>query len=59
MKVEISDILMWILVIVISIGIILCYRNLNNKQYLSKYEGLITITFGLITSCFVGIASNK
>jgi len=59
MKIEISDLIMWILVIVIVIGIILCYYNLNNKQYINKYEGLILISIGLISSCIVGIMSNK
>lgn len=59
MKIEISDLIMWILVIIIVIGIILCYYNLNNKKYMNKYEGLIIISIGLISSCIAGIISNK
>ena len=59
MKFEISDLIMWILVIVIIIGIILCYYNLNDKKYINKYEGLITISIGLISSCVAGIMSNN
>ena len=59
MKIEISDLIMWILVIVIIIGIILCYYNLNNKIYTNKYEGLIIISIGLISSCIAGIMSNN
>ena len=59
MKIEISDLIMWILVIIIVIGIILCYYNLNGKQYVNKYEGLILISIGLISSCIAGILPNK
>ena len=59
MKIEISDIIMWILVIVIIVGIVLCYHNLNDKKCLNKYEGLIIISVGLISSCIAGIISNK
>ena len=59
MKFEISDLIMWILVIVIIIGIVLCYRNLNDKKYINKYEGLILISVGLISSCIAGIMSNN
>jgi uncharacterized membrane protein YecN with MAPEG domain len=59
MKIEISDIIMWILVVVIIMGIVLCYYNLNNKKYINKYEGLIIISTGLISSCIAGIMSNK
>ena len=59
MKFKISDLIMWILVIVIIIGIVLCYNNLNDKQYINKYEGLILISVGLISSCIVGIMSNN
>ena len=59
MKIEISDLIMWILVIVIIIGIVLCYYNLNDKKYMNKYEGLIVISIGLISSCIAGILSNN
>jgi len=59
MEFEISNLIMWILVIVIIIGIALCYYNLNNKKYINKYEGLILISFGLISSCIAGILSNN
>ena len=59
MKFEISHLIMWILVIVIIIGIILFYNNLNDKKYINKYEGLITISIGLISSCVAGIMSNN
>jgi len=59
MKLEISDLIMWILVIVIVIGIVLCYYNLNGGQYMNKYEGLAIISAGLISSCIAGISSTK
>ena len=59
MKFEVSDLIMWILVIVMIIGIVLCYYNLNDKKYINKYEGLILISIGLISSCIAGMISNN
>ena len=58
MKVEISNLVMWILVIVIVIGMVLCFKNINQEKYINKYEGLMLIAAGLISSCIVGIMSN-
>lgn len=59
MKFEVSDLIMWILVIVMIIGIVLSYYNLNNKKYINKYEGLILISIGLVSSCIAGMLSNN
>jgi len=59
MEIEISNLVMWILVIVIIIGMVLCFKNINQEKYVTKYEGLMLIAAGLISSCIVGVMSNK
>ena len=40
------------------VGLIMTFRNLNDKKCINKYEGLILTTVGLILSCSVCVLSN-
>ena len=54
--------IMWILTILLVIGFMLTYRNLNGERIIfdSKYEGLTISILALIGSVYVGVnTSNK
>ena len=53
-----SNIIMWIIVIIMIVGLIMTFRNINDKECFNKYEGLILTTIGLILSCSAGVLSN-
>lgn len=53
-----NGLFMWIFTIMIIIGFILIYRNLNSQLVSgNKYEGLIVAAIGLVCSVFLGIKS--
>lgn len=53
-----SNAIMWVLVIVMIVGLIMTFRNLNDKKCVNKYEGLILTVVGLVSSCVAGMLSN-
>jgi uncharacterized membrane protein YecN with MAPEG domain len=53
-----NAIIMWILVIVIIVGYVLVYRNLNGRYFKTRYEGLIISIIGLVISCIVGVKTG-
>ena len=53
-----SNTIMWIIVIIMIAGLIMTFRNLNDKKCINKYEGLILTIVGLILSCSVCVLSN-
>ncbi len=50
---------MWLATIIIIIGFILAYRNLNGKNFRSKYEGLVLAILGLAYAVFTGVNSKE
>jgi len=57
---SVNGALMWIFTIMIFIGFILIYKNLNGEiVFGNKYEGLIIALIGLICSVFVGVNTSK
>ena len=52
-----SNVIMWILTIILLIGFILTYKNLDGERVLtnSKYEGLVISILALLGSIYVGV----
>ena len=50
---------MWIATIVIIVGFILAFRNLNHNHLIGKYEGLILAVAGLAYAVFTGVRSKE
>lgn len=56
---ELSNILMWIFVVIMIIGIWLSYRTINEAGcYVNVYEGPIVVAVGLLCSILVGMLSG-
>ena len=51
--------LMWIFTVMLVIGFILTFRNLNGEYVKSKYEGLVLSVIGLAASVFIGVKSSR
>ena len=54
-----NSIQMWIATVIIIVGFILAYRNLNGKEFKSKYEGLALAIAGLAYAVFTGVRSKE
>ena len=52
-----SNVIMWVLTIILLFGFLLTYMNLNGERVLtnSKYEGLVISILALMGSVYVGV----
>ena len=50
---------MWIATVIIIVGFVLAFRNLNGKVFKSKYEGLSLAIAGLAYAVFTGVRSKE
>lgn len=53
--------IMWVLTILLLVGFILTYKNLNGERVLtnSKYEGLVISVLALAASVYIGANTTK
>lgn len=59
-ELNISNILMWIFVILIVIGLILTFRTLHTgNNFIHRFEGPVVIVIGLVASVVTGVMSSK
>ena len=56
---EQSKMLMWVFTLILVVGFILTYRNLNGTYFNSNYEGLILSVVGLLGSVYIGVKSSR
>lgn len=59
-KLNISNVLMWIFVILIVVGLILTFRTLHTgNNFVHRLEGPVIIVIGLVASIVTGVMSSK
>ena len=51
--------LMWVFTLILVIGFVLTYRNLNGNYFKSNYEGLMLSVIGLLGSIYIGVKSSR
>lgn len=58
---NLTNAIMWFLTLMLLIGFMMTYKNLNGKRLIfdTKYEGLIVSTIALALSVCVGVKSSK